>query len=75
LQPLQILVFPIHQNVCVLGPALDSCPVRRFFTKTDLVQDVRIQHIVISDIDVLAEQLRVVIENFLKRLTFVSDFS
>lgn len=48
LQVLQVVFLPVHQNVRLFGPALKHVVMDRLLAQGHLVEDVGVQHIVLT---------------------------
>ena len=68
LQVLEVLVLPVHQDVGVLWPRLEHLVMNGLFAKRLLIKYVGVQHIVLTETNVLAKRLRMVVEHLLERL-------
>lgn len=48
LQVLQIFIFPVHEDVGLTRPGLEHLVVNRLFSELHLVNNVGVQHIVLT---------------------------
>ena len=48
LQELQVLIFPVHENIWLFGPTLEHMVVNRLSTKRHLIEDIGVKNVVFA---------------------------